>query len=112
MYVYIVLSDRSTQMTDSVVDNIIECVKNGRNVLIHAPGGTGKTYILTKAALKCASLGYNVACVAPTGIAAVNLTAKDEDTEIAISGSTINSWAGIGLGDAHFDKLLERVLKW
>jgi ATP-dependent DNA helicase PIF1 len=92
------------------IDRIIHSIKNKENVLIHASGGTGKTFLLKKIAEECIGMKRKVACVAPTGVAALGLSIKSLD--VNISGSTIHSWGGIGLGDATPEKLLQKVLSW
>jgi ATP-dependent DNA helicase PIF1 len=92
------------------IEDIIEAVKNKENILIHSPGGTGKSYLLKILAQKCLEWKRRIACTAPTGVAALGLSQKFG--VISISGCTINSFGGIGLGDAPVEKLLERVLKW
>lgn len=73
----------------------------GENLFITGAAGTGKSFLLRYIIEQLqARLGVAaVAVTAPTGIAAVN-----------ISGSTVHSWAGVGLGRGDPQKILGRVL--
>ncbi|KAF5384756.1 hypothetical protein D9757_006264 [Collybiopsis confluens] len=72
---------------------VLNKVKNGRNVFFTGSAGTGKSVLLREIIQHFSQSNKNVAITASTGIAAVN-----------IGGSTIHSWAGIGLGDDEVDK--------
>lgn len=64
---------------------VVEAVKSGRNVLVTGPAGTGKSLILGKLR---ELYRFRLPVAASTGIAAVQ-----------VSGVTLHSWAGLGLGD-------------
>jgi ATP-dependent DNA helicase PIF1 len=70
--------------------NVIDLIKEGKNVFISGSGGTGKTYLLN--AIK--QIIPNVHLTATTGIAAVH-----------IHGRTIHSWSGIKLGNLPISQL-------
>src|SRR5688572_5171787 len=81
-------------------------------VLIHGPGGTGKT-TLTRDVLKYLSIHHpekEIAVTASTGAAAVNLLPKSLSTN-ALHATTLHSWAGIGLGQGSAVKILENIRK-
>jgi ATP-dependent DNA helicase PIF1 len=82
---------------------IAKKVLAGENVLLHGPGGCGKSYTIRLLYKKLRSLGKKVHCTATTGIAALNLSGP------GIKTRTLHSWAGIGLGDANVLKLIEKV---
>ncbi|KAG2142548.1 PIF1-like helicase-domain-containing protein [Suillus cothurnatus] len=66
---------------------VLRLVESGKNIFFTGPAGTGKS-VLLRAIIKLLRRKFGeVAITAPTGIAGVN-----------IGGSTIHSWAGIGLG--------------
>lgn len=67
---------------------ILDIVKNGKNVVIMGSGGTGKTYLIRKICEWGDSTGINIGVTAMTGKAA-----------IVVKGSTIHSFAGIGILD-------------
>ena len=89
----------SKKMEVEITKRILE----GENVLLHGPGGCGKSYTIKLLYKKLKSLGKKVFCTATTGIAALNLSGP------GIKTRTLHSWAGIGKGDAPVLKLIEKV---
>ena len=69
-----------------------------RNVLIHGPGGTGKTYLLRNLLKRYSHL--KIVATSLTGISAIGLNIPED----LIYASTVHRWAGIGLGEADKDK--------
>lgn len=61
---------------------------NGQSVLLTGAAGTGKTYVLNQFVRYARANGKTVAMTATTGLAATHL-----------NGTTIHSWAGIGVHD-------------
>jgi intein/homing endonuclease len=88
-----------------IIDKIYTAIENGQNIILHGPGGTGKSYLLREIAKHFTEQGKAVSCTATTGIAAINLTIP----EASIAGSTLHSWAGVGLADTHPQKLVALV---
>jgi ATP-dependent DNA helicase PIF1 len=82
---------------------IAKKVLSGENVLLHGPGGCGKSYTIRLLYKKLKSLGKKVQCTATTGIAALNLSGP------GIKTRTLHSWAGIGLGRETGYKLAAKV---
>ncbi len=70
-------------------DRALELLREGHNVLLTGPAGSGKTYVLNEFIAWAKKEGKKVAVTASTGIAATHL-----------NGVTIHSWAGIGIKDA------------
>ena len=68
------------------------------NILLHGPGGCGKSYMMQKLYKKAKSLNFNVALTGTTGVSALN-----------IGGNTLHSWAGIGIADLPKEQLLAKV---
>lgn len=77
---------------------VMDAVKLGKNVLVTGSAGTGKSTLL-KAMIATYGAG-EFPVTASTGIAAVN-----------VGGTTVHSWAGIGLGDEPAEKIVARMGK-
>lgn len=90
---------------DPKLEDIILAAENGQNILLHGPGGTGKSHIVRALASHFTRQGKIVRVTATTGIAAINLSVP----ALGIAGSTLHAWAGVGLGDAPPEKLAARV---
>lgn len=76
---------------------VIKSLEDGKNILVTGGAGTGKSFILNFIKKKYSGIGLEV--TASTGIASVN-----------IGGSTIYSWAGIGLGNLPAQQVIENLL--
>lgn len=85
--------------------NLVKLIDNGQSVLLHSPGGCGKSHLLRELASYFADKGRKVYCTATTGIAAINLSVPSK----LIAGCTLHSWSGIGKGDEPPQKLVARV---
>ncbi|THV06110.1 hypothetical protein K435DRAFT_626600, partial [Dendrothele bispora CBS 962.96] len=74
---------------------VLEKVRSGKNVFFTgSAGGTGKSVLLREIIkLRGGSASHSLGITASTGIAAVN-----------IGGTTLHSWAGIGLGQEDVEK--------
>ena len=73
-------------------------VMAGQSTLILGGGGTGKSYLIEYLVGKLRAQKKTVAVTAMTGLAAFN-----------IGGSTVHSFAGIGLGTCPVDALIKKV---
>ena len=69
-----------------------------RNILLHSPAGTGKSYFIKELAQYAEKCGLNVHKTATTGVAALN-----------IGGITIHKYAGIGLGDKPIEEIWKKI---
>ncbi|KAF8656387.1 hypothetical protein AX16_002573 [Volvariella volvacea WC 439] len=80
--------------------DVLEMALSGRNIFFTGPAGTGKSVLLREiiSRLRVRRGHDRVAVTAPTGVAGIN-----------IGGSTIHSWAGIGLGKPDADILARRI---
>lgn len=93
------------EFSGTEVLKIIRAIENGQNVLLHGPGGCGKSHNLKLLASHFTDEGRIVYCTATTGIAAINLSVPEK----LIAGCTIHSFAGIGKGEDPPQKLLAKV---
>lgn len=66
----------------------LEILLSGESVLLTGPAGAGKTYLLNRFIKLAKNEGKHVSVTATTGLAATHL-----------GGTTIHSWAGIGVAD-------------
>lgn len=77
-----------------------EILKEGHNVFLTGPAGSGKTYLLNKYIAYLKEHNICFAVTASTGIAATHL-----------GGRTIHSWSGIGINDHLSEKDVKDILK-
>ena len=75
----------------------INAVKDGKNIFITGPAGSGKSYVVNTIRKL---YGRAVATTSTTGVSAIQL-----------SGKTIHSWAGIGLGKDKVEKMVKDLKK-
>ncbi len=75
---------------------VIELFLEGKNLFISGGAGCGKSYLLNFLKRNFANNGLEI--TASTGIASVN-----------IGGSTIHSWAGIGLANQPIEQIIENI---
>ncbi|KAH9165818.1 PIF1-like helicase-domain-containing protein [Lactarius sanguifluus] len=99
------IEDRATRPPEIVLSeeqaNILNKVKKGGNVFFTGPAGTGKTVLLHEI-IKCLRL--------PGRQTAVAVTASTGIASISIGGTTLHSWAGIGLGEGTAERLSGKIL--
>lgn len=78
----------------------LNLMKEGHNVFITGPGGTGKSFIINIFKDWCDSVYQNIAITSTTGVSA-----------LMISGRTLHSWAGIGLGNGSVTVLTNKIIR-
>ena len=93
-------------MNDEIILDIINSIDNKENILLHGPGGCGKSYCLKYIANYYQLKGKNISCTSTTGVSAINLC----DAERKISATTLHSWSGIGMGTLSAKKLVAKVI--
>jgi ATP-dependent DNA helicase PIF1 len=91
------MEDLTTQNLSPAQLEVVKAFEEGKNLFVTGGAGSGKSYLLSFLKRNYASLGLEV--TASTGIAAVN-----------IGGSTIHSWAGIGLANLPIAQIIENLL--
>lgn len=82
-------------------NKICKFLQNRQSVILSGPGGTGKSFLLKSICDKLISYGFKTVKTGSTGISAVN-----------IEGMTINSWAGIDLGDKSVDFYCSKIKQY
>lgn len=78
----------------------LEIMLSGESVLLTGPAGAGKTFVLNQFIRIAKSEGKHVSVTATTGLAATHL-----------GGTTIHSWAGIGVSDELPPRFADHVAK-
>ena len=91
---------------DKKFQSILTAIENGENIILHAPGGTGKTFMLKEIAVYLQEKGKIIGVTATTGVAALNLNIPERK----IKGRTLHSWGGVGLGDEVAAKLAAKIM--
>lgn len=79
---------------------VLEILLSGESVLLTGPAGAGKTFVLNQFIRLAKSEGKHVSVTATTGLAATHL-----------GGTTIHSWAGIGVADFLPQGFAEHIAK-
>jgi ATP-dependent DNA helicase PIF1 len=83
---------------DPSVEEILRLIREGKNLFLTGPGGTGKSTIVRRLSEEI----HNLSVTAMTGCAALLLEAR---------ASTLHSWAGIGLGKDTLEKTIDMIRK-
>jgi ATP-dependent DNA helicase PIF1 len=78
----------------------LEIMLSGESVLLTGPAGAGKTFVLNQFIRLSKSMAKHVSVTATTGLAATHL-----------GGTTIHSWAGIGVSDYLPQGFAEHIAK-
>ena len=79
--------------------NALDCIMNGLNIFLTGPGGSGKSYLINKF-IETNEFKDKVYITSTTGISA-----------ILINGTTLHSYAGIGLGNKSNDFYINKIKK-
>ncbi len=74
-------------------EEALKILKSGHNAFLTGAAGSGKTYLLNQYIQYLKARGVNVGVTASTGLAATHM-----------EGTTIHSWAGIGIRNSATDK--------
>ena len=74
--------------------------KNGENMFLTGPGGTGKTALIQEIYKDALQNNHNIQVCALTGCAAILLNCN---------AKTIHSWAGIGFSEGSIEQIIHRI---
>ncbi len=80
----------------------LEKIREGKNVFLTGPGGTGKSFFIEELRNDFAESGLKIAITALTGCAAILL---------GHGAKTLHSWAGIGLGKGSVGDLVAAICR-
>jgi ATP-dependent DNA helicase PIF1 len=107
-----------------IFNSITKNILHGKNILLHGPGGVGKSYLIRKISNYLEAEKYYIYITATTGIAAVNLSESHKESsekcnlsevenipDPLLRVTTIHKFAGVGSGENSSDKLLEYLKK-
>ena len=100
------MENPSQSYFDEKLETILDCVFSKRNIILHGPGGVGKSYTLRYVAKALEERGAKVFITALTGVAALTL-AGDKSHNIQVS--TLHSFAGVGTAQLDAEALIARV---
>lgn len=79
----------------------LDLIIKEKNIFLMGCAGTGKSFLLEKIVLSLQERKVKYAVTAATGIAGIH-----------IQGTTLHTWAGIGLGDKEVELLIKNIRKY
>ena len=82
-------------------DLALQKFKEGKNIFLTGPGGSGKTALIRQMVKFSQEQGKKIQVCALTGCAAILLECK---------AKTVHSFAGIGLANGTIDEVVRRVI--
>lgn len=92
---------------DAKLELIMEAVYSKRSIILHGPGGVGKSYTLRHIAKTLKDLNVKVCVTALTGVAALTLASNNNLHGIPVS--TLHSFAGVGTASLDAEELIAKV---
>ncbi len=95
----VIKPEDSVNLTSSQI-SAFTAISEGKNIFLTGEAGTGKTFLINKVRQLANKQHINIAVTAMTGTAAYLL-----------NGTTLHSWASIGLGRGSTEQLIEKIAK-
>lgn len=89
-------------MLDKKQQSVLDHCKNGLNVFVTGPGGTGKSFLIKELLNYFISEGKKIAVCALTGVSAELL---------GCNARTIHSWSGTGILKGSLDQIIKNIYK-
>jgi ATP-dependent DNA helicase PIF1 len=99
------MASQDAELKNPSIDEILAVAFQRRNILLHGPGGVGKSWLLKRLAKGLSDLGLRVYITATTGVAALGVSDKD----MRIVATTLHRFAGIGTASLGTKALINKV---
>lgn len=80
---------------------VFDCFKEGNNIFMTGPGGSGKSFLIKQMVKQASVMGKKLQVCAMTGCASILLECN---------AKTIHSWSGIGLGKADDHVIITHIM--
>jgi ATP-dependent DNA helicase PIF1 len=106
------MENKNVLNNEETLTKVFECILSGRNILLHGPGGVGKSHMLRTICKWLSEMGTKIFVTATTGVAAINLSCSSQSTseiETKFPVSTLHRFAGVGLAQMDCEALLSYV---
>jgi len=103
--IWIIPPERKEMDSGDSLETVLNAVRAKRNILLHGPGGVGKSWLFKKIIERLSQHSINVCATALTGVAALNLNVPD----LPITATTLHRFSGIKTGNKSVEGLINMV---